>query len=91
MLNVPTEDMLLPHIKPLKPFDQINLEFSANPNAEFKGNALICVGTAITTSTCHEFNRAHLFNLSLCAKFMTVSAYLTSNYGDFTIYNFAKQ
>ena len=84
-LDVPSEELLLLLFKTFELFDQINLEFRADPHTEFKGDIFVCVGTAITTGACHKANRIRLFDPFLHAELIAVQASLASNYGEFAI------
>ena len=83
--DVPSEKLLLLFLETFELFDQINLEFRADPHTEFKGDVFVCVGTAISPSTRHESNRVCLFNPFLHAELIAVQTGLTSNYGEFAI------
>ena len=84
-LNVPAKLFHFLGLKSLKLFDQIDFELRANPHAKLKGDVLVGVCAAISSSLCPQSNRTSFFDPLFDTELVAVQASLTSNCGEFAI------
>ena len=77
--NVPAERLLLLHLKPLKLFDEVQLELDRDPRGELKGNVLVGERPAVAAGLGCDANRSRSLDPLLGSQRETVESRLTFN------------